>query len=428
MERNFTNENFEGFLKQNADRFRMRPTDKVWSNISSSLKKDRRNTAGLSGLFLLVSLFSYLATNQIKKPTDGLINRIDAPAYSFNVAAPVETPHAQHLLRAKTTEVNRAGAAPVAAFPSSGMLAFLQTGTITSPISFFESSAVDSDPEAEQPQPAQSEPTQPEAAPGKEELLSVESVVNSYKAAKRKKLGFQFYFSPTVSYRKLSENKSYLRSVGNNIPSNYPALYTNVNNLVTHKPDMGFEMGLAGKYELGSRMKVRAGLQFNVNRYDIRAFKSITEMATITLNSSSNRPPDSVMARSNYNNFNGYQTNWLQNFYIQVSSPVGVEYTVTGNKNIQFGIASTIQPTYLLGDRAYMITSDYKNYVEVPWLVRRWNVNTNLETFVAYSTGKMNWQVGPQVRYQLLSSFISKYPVKENLFDFGLKVGISLNQ
>jgi hypothetical protein len=81
-----------------------------------------------------------------------------------------------------------------------------------------------------------------------------------------------------------------------------------------------------------------------------------------------------------------------------------------------------------VGERAYLISSDYKNYTEVPWLTRKWNVATNLETFVSYSTGKMQWQVGPQVRYQLLSSFNSKYPVKENLFDFGLKVGVSLNK
>jgi hypothetical protein len=59
--------------------------------------------------------------------------------------------------------------------------------------------------------------------------------------------------------------------------------------------------------------------------------------------------------------------------------------------------------------------------------MRKWNVNTSFETFVAYSTGKMNWQVGPQVRYQLLSSFVTEYPVKEHLFDFGLKIGVSLN-
>ena len=99
-----------------------------------------------------------------------------------------------------------------------------------------------------------------------------------------------------------------------------------------------------------------------------------------------------------------------------------------GDDKMQFGIATTIQPTYLLGDRVYLISTDYKNYAEVPWLVRRWNVNTSLETFVSYSTGHLKWQVGPQFRYQILSSFISKYPVKENLYDFGLKVGISLNK
>jgi hypothetical protein len=80
-----------------------------------------------------------------------------------------------------------------------------------------------------------------------------------------------------------------------------------------------------------------------------------------------------------------------------------------------------------VGDRAYIISSDYKNYSLVPSLTRKWNVATSFETFVGYSTGKLKWQVGPQVRYQLLSSFVDEYPVKENLFDFGLKVGISLN-
>ena len=111
-----------------------------------------------------------------------------------------------------------------------------------------------------------------------------------------------------------------------------------------------------------------------------------------------------------------------------MSAPIGLEVNFKGNEKVHFGVASTIQPTYVLGDRAYLITTDYKNYAQVPWLVRRWNVNTALETFVVYNSGKTTWQVGPQVRYQLLSSFISKYPVKENLFDFGLKVGVSLNK
>jgi hypothetical protein len=260
-----------------------------------------------------------------------------------------------------------------------------------------------------------------------ERLLSIESVVNSYRPKSRKhRSEFQIIFTPTISYRKLSENKSYLRSVpAFNATQSNAALY-NINNMVTHKPDMGLELGFALKYPIAKAVKLRTGIQFNMSRYDIKAFNNPLEIATIALNNRSR--VDSVNTVSNLRNFGGTKQDWLQNLYFQVSAPVGVEVKLRGDDKMQFGIASTIQPTYVLGDRAYLISSDYKNYTQVPWLMRRWNVNTSLETFVAYSTGKLKWQVGPQVRYQLLSSFVTKYPVKENLFDFGLKVGVSVNK
>ena len=235
--------------------------------------------------------------------------------------------------------------------------------------------------------------------------LTIESVVNAFQP-KAKKLRWQTYFTPTVSYRKLSDNY--------------------IDNVATHKPAFGFELRLAAKYPVTKNLKLKAGLQFNMNRYEIKTYDSYTQLATIRINDR-NRV-DSIHAITNYNNFSGYQSSWLQNFYFQVSAPVGAELKIKGDDKVQFGIASTIQPTYLLGDRAYLISADYKNYAEMPRLVRRWNVNTSLETFVTYSTGHLNWQVGPQVRYQLLSSYLKKYPVKENLFDFGLKVGISVNK
>jgi hypothetical protein len=200
--------------------------------------------------------------------------------------------------------------------------------------------------------------------------------------------------------------------------------------MVTHKPDLGFELGVTEKYSLTQRLRVRAGLQFNVNRYDIKAFNAPYTMAPIALRSSTSARVDSIWTLTNYSNesSSGKTTSWLQNFSFQVSAPVGVELALAGNEKMQFGIATTVQPTYVLGDRAYLITTNYKSYTQVPWLLRRWNVNTALETFVSYQAGKARWQVGPQVRYQLLSSFISNYPVKENLFDFGLKIGLSFEK
>jgi len=259
---------------------------------------------------------------------------------------------------------------------------------------------------------------------------SIESVINSYRP-KPHRLQTEFHFTPTISYRKLTENKSYLRTTSLlNSPPNFAALYGSVNSMVTHKPDLGFEVGVTEKYSLTKKLIVRAGLQFNVNRYDIKAFSAPYTFTPIALRSSSSSRVDSIWTLTNYsnvsNNTGNAKTNWLQNFSFQVSAPVGVELALAGNEKTQFGIATTVQPTYVLGDRAYLITTNYKSYTQVPWLLRRWNVNTAFETFVSYQSGRTKWQVGPQVRYQLLSSFISNYPVKENLFDFGLKIGVSI--
>jgi hypothetical protein len=252
----------------------------------------------------------------------------------------------------------------------------------------------------------------------------IEKAVTKIAKAKNSKVDLQLYFTPTVSYRKLSENKTFASSQPN-APNNLNVLY-DINSLVTHKPNIGLELGYTIKYEVDKNIKLKGGLQFNINRYDIKAFNNMTELATISLNNSGS---SSINAATSYRSYGSNEnTNWLENMYFQASVPLGAEVKLYSSQNVHFGIASTMQPTYIIGDRAYLISSDYKNYVEVPWLIRRWNVNTALETFVGYSTGKLNWQVGPQVRYQMFSSFINKYPVKENLFDFGLKVGISLNK
>jgi len=185
---------------------------------------------------------------------------------------------------------------------------------------------------------------------------------------------------------------------------------------------------MAFKYRVSNSLKLRSGLQFNVSRYDIKANSSYQpELATIALNNTTG--VDSINTFTRFRNAKtGTAADWLENSYFQVSMPVGAELRLFGNQHTHVGIATTVQPTYVLGERAYLISTDYKNYSQVPSLTRRWNVHTALETYIGYSTGKLNWQVGPQVRYQLLSSFDSEYPVKENLFDFGLKVGVSLNK
>jgi hypothetical protein len=430
MKKSFIPDNFEHFLKDSADDLQMRPKEAVWRRIQGRLNRRRRWTLFTSAFFLVTaSLFGYFIVDRSKEPSDPfagvqtLTEEKNTPPENTAVAT---APSIKTNASAAAITKNKTAATPIDRTTLAASRKLFQNPMPETAVAALSFTPVPVD----EHQPSNETITQPapEMALAANSIPTIESVVNLYKPkAKRRKSEFQIYFTPTVSYRRLTENKSYLRAVPQNLASfNMAALY-DVNSLVTHKPDLGLELGFAFKFPVARSIKLRTGMQFNINRYDIKAFTYRPERATITLNSGP-RGIDSLNTISQYRNFNGGRMDWIQNLYFQVSAPVGVEINLSGSRKTKIGVATTIQPTYVLGDRAYLLSSDYKNYSQVPWLMRRWNVNTSLETFVSYKTGTVQWQVGPQVRYQLLSSFVEKYPVKENLFDFGVKVGVSFSK
>lgn len=441
MKREFSDENFEDFLKRSADNLRMKAPDRVWEKLSGELsKRKRRFGFGLSAFFLVTAVLSYLTISNINYPYRR--SNVLPPASAEKVMATIPQNTVSKPAPIPSAPATR-GVAAIPANSSIISISPLAATTATAEPSgstetnAFEPIRVDDFPETAETNAFAGKPkiSREVTTPAAATTLpwTIESVSNIYlrkRQVKQKRFQTQFYFSPTISYRKLSENKSYLRNTQPSFtPSNYNVLYTSVNNMVTHKPDIGFELGVTEKYSLSKNARIRAGLQFNVNRYDIKAFQAPYALATIALNNRRTATVDSVWTIANYSNVDVNSSNrgsWLQNYSAQVSAPVGAELDLKGNEKTQFGIAATVQPTYVLGDRAYLITSDYKSYTQVPWLLRRWNVNTAFEMFVSYQSGRTRWQVGPQVRYQLLSSFVTNYPVKENLFDFGLKIGVSV--
>ncbi len=442
MMRNFTNEDFDEFLKRSTDEFRMRPSLKVWKNISGQLRERRRRlfftTIGFVLLTGMVGYYIFEGTEQLKNPATVQTKNTVTPAEPQLNRDPGQSPVVQEQTET-ASQLPNSFEVPVAVAIASRPRQMAQAQRTTEITREENTTPVDEIqanlPETEIVTPiADSDPTlaEPSTEPAKTEIRqeqpgTIESVTNLYQRLPgNSKLAFQVFVTPTVSYRKLSENKGYSPAPAGG-GTNYPAIY-NINDAVTHKPDMGLELGVTAKYALDKNVKLRGGLQFNVSRYDIKAFTYTNELATIALGRNGSGSVDYVDQVSGYRNFSGNRPDWLQNMYFQVSAPMGIELKLRGNDKASFGVASSLQPSYMLGERAYMLSTDYKNYTRVPQLVRRWNVATNLETFVTYSTGQVKWQVGPQMRYQLLSSFVSEYPVKEHLFDFGLKVGMSLNK
>ena len=481
MENNFNNRDFEQFVKQNADQYRMFPSEKVWNGINNTLHTRRRwygiglgllllTTAGVTWVMLLSpsgkkeQVSSTPATfvkksTAPKKQTAGVA--IIAPAKPVDSKVAVAD-HADNLLnnlfladviRPFNDEVSQ----PLPAIVQNDLKPAVtvtmmanQSEIIVKPAPFYNKETVYYEPvaapvvtpvhQAQNDNLSEGADIQKETAitqvddkvpADKKDIypLSIESVINSYtRITKRKRLSWQIYFLPTISYRKLTENKSFLlntQQVSVSNPSN-SAVTNDINNVVTHKPDIGLEFGFNVAYPLGRTVKITAGLQLNLSKYDIKAYPYAREDARIAL-SNNNGSASVSTVQTNYRNFETYtKPDWLSNFYVSASLPIGLEMNVTNISKTYLGIGSTIQPTYILGDRAYLISTDFKNYAKIPSLTRGWNVSSSIEVFAGYSTGKIKWKVGPQVRYQLLSSFVKKYPVKEHLIDFGLKVGVML--
>lgn len=472
MENRFSNRDFEQFVKQNADQYRMYPSEKVWKNINHNLHTRRRWYGIGLGLLLLTTatVTSVMLAPDKKvrlayKPVSGqsplapVKEKEDAP--KIYVAARQVNPSASRLVSnenatsriffatepepeagiADNTDYIIASATPVAA-ETTPIASTAHGNTIrkavaaetkkiisNKPAAFADAAKTNRSPMAET-KPAMPVKDEPQVVWERKDInpFTIESVVNSYKHKKaRKRLSWQVFFTPTISYRKLKENKGFINStLASNNSLNYYTAIADINSLVTHKPDMGLQMGFTTGYPLSKKLRVLAGLQLNVSKYDIKAYTYGSEVTTIALNSGSGS--NSVSAISNYRNFSGNNADWLKNLYISASMPVGLELKLNNGSKAEFGVAATVQPTLMLGDRVYLISTDYKNYAEVPSLTRKWNFSGGFEAFAGLSTGKLQWRIGPHVRYQMLSTFDSKYPVKEHLFDFGLKVGIMLKK
>ena len=467
MESNYRNREFEQYIKENADQYRMFPSEKVWKGINSTLHTRRRwYGIGLSLLLLITGsavtwvMMSYpVARNQpvtsIKATQSPLQEKTPTPAESTPETVNKVSPFNNKLASVKAAPEESAIVGPLAlpAILSADIRSNLLTispadqpaishvdrmqlqelqknvpaATVTGNPFYQSVASADEIPVssgAAEERITMASSDRPNVKHEVNYPLSIESVTNAYIPQKMaRRVSWQFFVTPTVSYRKLDENKSFNNSGGAGFPF---ASLNDVNKAVTHKPDMGLQIGLSARYPVTRNLKIRGGLQFNLNRYDVKAYAYNPEVATIQLNGTNGN--SSVSTWTEYRTYSGYKSDWLKNFYFSVSAPIGAELNLIGNKKTSFGIAGTVQPTYIIKDRAYLISSDYKNYAKVPWLIRHVNLNTGFEAFVNYTSGKTHWQVGPQVRYQVLSSFHNKYPVKENLFDFGMKIGITLNE
>ena len=233
-------------------------------------------------------------------------------------------------------------------------------------------------------------------------------------------LSVEYYITPSVGYRELYKNNDFEPATG------LLQRTTDNSNVLSQQAAFNFEGGAAWLLKLNKRLRLKTGLQLNYTNYITYAHQlQHPTQTTVLMNNIQNGNLMPVDYNSIYGNVLGSNETKLNNYTVQISIPIGLDYKLAGNEKINWFMGADIQPTYVLDGNAYLISANYKNYVSDPSILRNWNVNTSIESFVSFKTpGNILLNVGPQFRYQLLSTYSKQYSYTEKLYNIGLKVGV----
>jgi hypothetical protein len=255
---------------------------------------------------------------------------------------------------------------------------------------------------------------------------SFEIDANATTIVKKKKYSVQFYATPSVSFRVLSDQKvkELIQPSLIAIPINAPlAQSPTFNQAVRHKPDIGLELGFTLNYAITRKLQFKTGLQLNIRQYQIDTYETGANTATLALVNAGRVQTVSVM--SSYNNNVGFRPAHLYNKVYQIAMPIGLDYQLIKFKKFGIHTQASIQPTYNMNKNVYLLSTDYANYAAGNDYVRKWNINTSAGIQFSYQKGNTIWQLGPQIRYQTLPTYNNPYPIKENLIDYGFRIGWS---
>lgn len=237
------------------------------------------------------------------------------------------------------------------------------------------------------------------------------------------KFDFRFYLTPSMGYRRLTEKEQKTDEASSASGASLESdNRISPSKAINHSPAMSYETGVGLGYKLNKRFSLTGGFQFNISQYKINAFSYKDEPTAVTLNEGDYT--STINSVSSLRSMSGNAPLTIRNRYYQLSMPLGAEWLIYNRGNFSWGIGASVQPTYTFDKQPLIISSNYKNYTDGSEYVRNWNVNANAETFFGYTVGTYRWQVGPQLRYQMLPSLVDKYPNKEYLFNYGIKLGV----
>lgn len=469
---------FEKFLQTEADTHQLFPSDKIWRNINKELHGDRSWPALTIMSVLLISCLTFFTTiynhtakvslttalNTLSEPISKSNNKTSSPKHSFleNQLSNAFVGLSENKINATNSQITETQSSDTGNLTiSSGLTETNSTNqnfnvdkntslnketTTSNQLNFnnlsqlntlfiqgikiqkqqSSSTALTSDKDVSK--------TTSENLKDKLDKPKTDDFLNDLSFApipkkiairKKSRFSFNFYATPSLSYRRLVDDKTrdYLEpnSVANGPIS--PRFNLTVNDVVKHKPAMGLEIGTGFSYRLSKKLTINTGLQFNVRKYYIDSYVGGFSAANIAI--VRNNRLDTISEFTTLNANTGFAETQLDNRLFQVSMPVGLQWNVFNYKKLGINIAGSLQPTLTLNKNVYLISTDYKYYADGTRFFRTWNVNSTAEVNVSYKVKNYNWYLGYQLRSQHLPTYNEAYPIREFRIDYGIKLGFS---
>lgn len=403
---------FEQNLQEAADCFRMRPSRSLWKGIYNNLHPDKKWPSATSWLLLICFFFLLTATHRKQEDPS-------AEMYKYNlitektVIVPNQTKVSARISAGEGVKGKTAALSPKPVISGKSIPGYFENSEMAIEIA----EAAENPGEAYHPKKVQT---------GRSSLFSVnipainaESLTHpviSQKTVTKTKGGetdsrfeYQVYAAPSLEFRESWKAKN----TGESGPETLLAADEDIQKPV-EMTAISIEAGGNIIFRYNPIMRFKAGLQVN---YSSQHMKSAAEeempslFSPLLINTSS--PAYSSASR-------------LSNESFQLSIPLGADLMIVGNDAVQWFAGATVQPSLLIpGNKNLLIYGPENELPDNRELLRNWNLNGGIETFVSFKTSKgITLNAGPQFRYQLLSSYKNTQPYNERLYNIGLKLGI----
>ena len=441
-ERFLYDDDFEKQLKDKADQFKMYPSDKVWNDVYSSLHTRRRRF--VAGMTVLIGSILFLAGSLLifpsQQPTSHVVSAkvtpttksaTDKDLHGFNTSGLVIADAAN--AKASLVQANQFTPSP---FLISSTQSYRHSGSEEMIENLPEKMVTTKTSQTENLNVNEASEQSFHISVITENLLSTPNIpaVNALDLSPEKsaaqlthirndRFSWEIYITPTL-------NTHYLTGLDyqtmTQTMQSAPIMLVNVSNVngfVDNTPVLGYNLGGNILYKLSKNISLKAGLEFSFNRYYIKAYNTSSPQSSVALNTYLGYIADSLNSAQSTGTDKNPQH--YQNRYYQLSMPVGLEMKVAGNGRVQLHMGASLQPSYLQNTDAYVLSDDYKGYTKDAQAFRRWNLNVGAEAFISYGVGNIRWELGPQVRYQIFSTYKNSYPLKENMLNYGIRIGIT---